>query len=176
MRSSVILFAGLLVAAQAAADPSRPDLGSPLTTEELKAVEIDVAPDGAGLPRGRGSVEEGQALFAEACASCHGEKGDKPISGSLRLTGGFDTLATVSPVQTVGSYWPYATTLFDYIRRAMPFNAPQSLTPDQVYAVSAYLLFVNGIVRAGTVLDSASLAAVRMPNRDGFIPLFRPER
>ena len=94
----------------------------------------------------------------------------------MRLVGGAGTLATPKAVQTVGSYWPYATTLFDYIRRAMPFPAPRSLSPDQVYAVTAYVLRLNGVVPDGTVLDAASLPRVRMPNRDGFISAYKPGR
>jgi cytochrome c len=104
-------------------------------------------------------------IFAEICATCHGAKGEgKPAD---RLVGGFGTLATSNPVRTVGSYWPYASTLFDYIRRAMPFNSPQSLTADQVYAVSAYILYLNNVVTEDTVLDATSLPRVEMPNRNG---------
>jgi cytochrome c len=143
--------------------------GRPATAEEIAAADIDVRADGAGLPPGQGSVAEGEALFATMCAACHGERGEKPVVAALRLTGGRGTLATPGAVQTVGSYWPYATTLFDYIRRAMPFPAPQSLSPDQVYAVTAYVLRLNGVVSGDTVLDQASLPKIRMPNRDGFV-------
>lgn len=129
--------------------------------------------DGAGLPPGSGSVAQGGQVYAAQCAACHGATGKNPVIGAIRLTGGQGTLATPSPVRTVGSYWPYATTLFDYIRRAMPFPAPQSLTPSEVYAVSAYILNLNGIVPSDAVLDAGTLPAVRMPNRDGFIPVFR---
>ena len=122
--------------------------------------------DGQGLPEGRGSVQDGDKLYAETCAACHGEKGEgKPAD---QLVGGFGTLATSKPVRTVGSFWPYATTLFDYIRRAMPFNAPQTLTADQVYAVTAYILYLNNIVPENSVLDAPSLPKVAMPNRGGF--------
>jgi S-disulfanyl-L-cysteine oxidoreductase SoxD len=100
---------------------------------------------------------------------CHGERGEKPMPGAIRLTGGRGTLTSQGAIQTVGSYWPYATTLFDYIRRAMPFTAPQSLTVDQVYALTAYILRLNEIVPDGTVLDAATLPKIRMPNRDGFV-------
>lgn len=135
--------------------------------------DIDVRADGAGLPPGSGSVAQGGQVYAAQCAACHGATGKNPVIGAIRLTGGQGTLATPSPVRTVGSYWPYATTLFDYIRRAMPFPAPQSLTPSEVYAVSAYILNLNGIVPSDAVLDAGTLPAVRMPNRDGFIPVFR---
>jgi cytochrome c len=149
-------------------------LGRPLTPAELKGWDIDVKPDGQGLPPGHGNVAEGQVVFAEKCAACHGDKGEgRQVEGAVggfdRLVGGAGTLATSKPVQTVGSFWPHATTLFDYVRRAMPFNAPQSLTDDEVYAVSAYVLHLNGIVPADAVLDQNTLSAVKMPNRNGFI-------
>jgi S-disulfanyl-L-cysteine oxidoreductase SoxD len=149
-----------------AADAGSLGIGRVATPAEIAGWDIDVRADGRGLPAGHGSVREGEKIFAGTCAACHGAKGEgKPAD---RLAGGFGTLATSKPVRTVGSYWPYATTLFDYIRRAMPFNAPQSLTADQIYAVSAYILYLNNIVSEDTVLDAASLPRVRMPNRDGF--------
>src|SRR5918911_2214173 len=165
---------GSLAAAGAASAGEPYGLGRPLTAEELAGWDIDVRADGAGLPPGKGSVTQGRQLYAELCAGCHGEKGEgKPMD---RLAGGFGTLNTDKPVPTVGSYWPYATTLFDYVRRAMPFNAPQSLTPDQVYAVSAYVLHLNGIVPEDAVLDQANLAEIEMPNRNGFVsPDPRPD-
>ena len=141
-------------------------LGRPATPEELAGWNIDVRADGQGLPPGRGSVRDGLKVYAERCAACHGDKGEgNPMD---RLVGGAGTLASANPVRTVGSFWPYATTLFDYIRRAMPFNAPQSLTADQVYAVCAYLLYLNQIVPAEAVLDAETLAQVQMPNHHGF--------
>jgi S-disulfanyl-L-cysteine oxidoreductase SoxD len=141
-------------------------IGHAATPAEIAGWDIDVRADGRGLPPGRGSARDGEKIFAETCAACHGDKGEgKPAD---RLVGGFGTLATSKPVRTVGSYWPYATTLFDYIRRAMPFNAPQSLTADQTYAVSAYILYLNNIVGEDTVLDAGSLPQVEMPNRKGF--------
>ncbi len=176
MRCSAALAALVVLAGAAAAEPQRPGFGRPATPQELEAADIDVRADGAGLPPGRGSVEDGAALFSSACAACHGERGEKPLIPALRLTGGRGTLATPGAVQTVGSYWPYATTLFDYIRRAMPFNAPESLTPDQVYAVTAFLLRLNGIVPDGTVLDAGTLPRVQMPNRNGFVGVYAPSR
>jgi mono/diheme cytochrome c family protein len=144
-----------------------PNLGRPLTPEEIRKVNITVAPDGKGLPLGSGSVSAGAAVYARSCQSCHGEKGaGKPQD---QLTGGLGTLATGKPVKTPASYWPVATTLFDYIRRAMPITAPQSLTNDEVYAVTAYILSIDGIVQPDTVLDAKSLPRVNMPNKDGFI-------
>src|SRR5262249_23836882 len=127
---------------------------------------------GAGLPAGRGTATQGAAVYAAKCQACHGEKGaGKPNDA---LTGGAGTLAGDRPaVKTVGSYWPYATTLFDYTRRAMPFNDAKSLTADELYAVSAYILNLNGIIGEADVLDAQSLPKVQMPNRDGFIPFPR---
>jgi S-disulfanyl-L-cysteine oxidoreductase SoxD len=149
-------------------------LGHAIAPKELTPWDIDVRGDGAGLPPGQGSVAQGRQIFAETCAACHGEKGEGravpgAVSGFDRLVGGFGTLATDHPIATVGSYWPYAATLFDYVRRAMPFNAPQSLSDEQVYAVAAYILFLNQIVPEDAVLDAKSLPQIKMPNCDGFI-------
>lgn len=177
MHYRAIALVGLGVLASAAsAEPARFGFGRTATPQEMAAEDIDVRADGAGLPAGQGSVEQGEALFASACAACHGERGTKALIPALQLTGGRGTIASPAAIQTVGSYWPYATTLFDYIRRAMPFQAPQSLAPDQVYAVTAYLLHLNGIVPAGTVLDAGTLPKVQMPNRDGFTRVYDPRR
>ena len=169
---AIILLLG--TGAALSAEPPQAGFGRPATPAEIEAADIDVRADGAGLPPGHGSVEEGATIFAAQCAACHGAGGEAPINASLRLTGGHGTLTTPSAVMTVGSYWPYAPTLFDYIRRAMPFNAPRSLTDDQVYAVTAYVLRLNDVIADGTVLDAASLSQVRMPNRDGFVNAYKP--
>jgi mono/diheme cytochrome c family protein len=156
-----------LTATSAVYAAERYDLGRPATPAEIKGWDIDVSPDGAGLPPGHGDVQQGEAIFAAKCASCHGPHGEgKPMD---RLVGGMGTLRDKKPEKTVGSFWPYATTLFDFVRRAMPLTAPQSLTPDEVYAVSAYVLFLNGIVPKDTILDADNLANVKMPNRNGFV-------
>lgn len=148
-------------------------VGHAASERDLAAWNIDVAADGAGLPAGSGSVTNGKTIYAQQCAACHGAKGEgKPAD---QLVGGKGTLASANPVKTIGSFWPYATTVFDFINRAMPYNAPQSLTPDEVYSVTAYLLYLNGVVAADTVLDARSLPKVRMPNRDGFIGDTRPD-
>jgi S-disulfanyl-L-cysteine oxidoreductase SoxD len=171
MRSSLALLVGAGAALALtdfahAADAGPLGIGHAATPAQIAGWDIDVRADGQGLPAGRGSVRQGETIFAQACAACHGAKGEgKPAD---QLVGGFGTLATAKPVRTVGSYWPYATTLFDFIRRAMPFNAPQSLTADEVYAVAAYILYLNNIVPADTVLDAGSLPKVAMPNRNGF--------
>jgi cytochrome c len=134
--------------------------------------DIAIGPDGEELPEGRGSVADGKAVYAERCAVCHGAtgiEGPDPI-----LVGGHGSLTSDKPVLTVGSYWAFATTLFDYIYRAMPFVAPGSLSADEVYALCAFLLNANDIVDENVVMDRDSLPAVRMPNRDGFVPDPRP--
>jgi cytochrome c len=156
-----------LVALAAAAALAGPNLGRPATPDEISRADISVRPDGDTLPPGSGSVRQGEAVFAAKCQSCHGPQGQ---GGPMdRLTGGVGTLATKAPVKTVASFWPYATTVFDYTRRAMPLTAPQSLTNDEVYAVTAYLLSIDGIVPKDAVLDARSLPLIRMPNRDGFV-------
>ncbi|MFB6417708.1 c-type cytochrome [Bradyrhizobium tunisiense] len=144
------------------------EFGRPATPEEIKAWNIDVLPDGSGLPNGQGDVAHGRQVFEDNCSACHGAKGVGGIAD--RLVGGRGSLASDHPVKTVGSFWPYATTLFDYIRRAMPYPAPQTLSDDDTYAVVAYILHLNDIVPADATLDRTSLPLVRMPNRDGFIP------
>lgn len=149
-------------------------IGTPLSESDVAAWNIDVAPDGRGLPEGSGDVVTGAHVFAAQCAACHGAQGQGLIGDAL--VGGRGTLASAKPKRTIGSYWPYATTLFDYIRRAMPYNAPESLSADDVYALCAFLLNQNGVVPANTRLDARSLPAVRMPNRDGFVADPRPGR
>jgi mono/diheme cytochrome c family protein len=144
------------------------DFGRPATSEEIKLWDIDVRPDGLGLPDGGGTVEHGKSVFADNCAACHGDNGQGGIKD--RLVGGQGTLASNMPVKTVGSFWPYATTLFDYIHRAMPYQDPGSLSIDDTYAVAAYILSLNGIIPIESRLDKDNLPKVRMPNRDGFIP------
>lgn len=144
------------------------DFGRAATPEEIKLWDIDVQPDGTGLPDGRGTVAHGKEVYEQNCEACHGSNGEGGIKD--RLVGGQGTLATDKPLKTVGSYWPYATTLFDYIRRAMPYTAPGSLSADDTYAVTAYILSLNGIVPTDGKLDEELLSKVKMPNRDGFIP------
>jgi S-disulfanyl-L-cysteine oxidoreductase SoxD len=168
----IVFLPGLTAAAQSQETAKSPDaqrqlgIGQTPTEELIKAWNIDIAPDGTNLPNGAGSVAQGQKIFADTCAACHGEHGTEgPMD---RLVGGRGTLDTKKAIMTVGSYWPYATTLYDYVRRAMPFNNPQSLSTDQVYAVTAYILNMNKIIPDDAVLDRNSLPGVKMPNRDGF--------
>ena len=159
------VLAGLALCSSAHA--AGPGLGTEISGDELGAWDISIAPDGAGLPEGSGNVSAGAEVYAAKCAQCHGETGTEgPVDP---LAGGIGSLASDAPAKTVGSFWPYATTLFDYTRRAMPFDAPQSLTADETYAVTAYMLHLNEIVTDDAVLDAATLPAVEMPNKDGFI-------
>jgi mono/diheme cytochrome c family protein len=148
-------------------------IGRPATPAEIAGWNIDIDHEGHNLPPGSGTVSHGRQLFDEQCAACHGTRGEGGIGD--QLVGGQGTLATPKPVRTVGSYWPYAPTLFDYIRRAMPQNAPQSLSNDDVYAVSAYVLNLNGLLPADAVLDARTLPAIKMPNRSMFVGDTRPD-
>ncbi len=143
------------------------------TVEEVQAWDLTIPPDGQGLPPGSGTSVLGKAIYVERCISCHGEKGDDPKY--YVLVGGRGTLTTDQPVKTVGSFWQYAPTLWSYIRRAQPLDEPGSLDADQVYAVTAYLLHLNGIIGEQDVLDARTLPQVKMPNRAGFVPDARPD-
>lgn len=162
--------------------PNKFSFGETATEADIANVAIAIPPDGKGLPPGSGDYVKGKQLFETACAACHGAdlKGvtglpDMPSGAALRLVGGRGTLTSQKPIVTVESYWPYATTLFDYIRRAMPYTAPGSLSADEVYALSAYILTEGNIIDKSAVLDAKSLPKIEMPNRDGFIADPRPE-
>ena len=163
------LFAGCATPDNSApATPTRgPNLGATPSAAQLAAMDTSIPPSGAGLPAGSGNVAQGAKVYVAKCESCHGPKGvGKPADA---LVGGIGSLASGKPVRTVGSYWPYPTTFFDYVRRAMPTNAPQTLSNDEVYAVTAYVLNLNGIVPESAVMNAQTLPQVKMPNRDGFI-------
>lgn len=138
-------------------------IGTPVDAATIAKLDTAVTPDGRGLPPGRGSVTQGAALYDERCSQCH----ESPVVPAL--WGGVGSLSRIPPQKTVGSYWPYATTLYDYIARAMPPGAERSLSPSDVYALSAYILAQNAIVPKSAVLDATTLAKVAMPNRDGFV-------
>jgi cytochrome c len=148
-------------------------VGRPPTADELKRLDTDVTPDGAGLPPGQGTAAEGRELYIARCASCHGSTGKEGPNDVL--VGGQGSLAASRPLKTVGSFWPYATTLWDYINRAMPYERPGTLTPNEVYAATAYVLHLNGLVGERDILSRTTLPQVRMPNRDGFVPDARPD-
>lgn len=151
-------------------------IGQPATEEEIAAIDIDVMPDGVGAPEGSGTYAQGEELYAQQCAACHGDD-LQGISetGAPRLIGGQGTLDTDKPVKTVESYWPHASTLFDYTHRAMPFNSPGSLTPDEVYAISAYILGRAGILGEDAEMNAGSFAKIEMPNAGGFVSDPRPD-
>lgn len=150
------------------------NLGREATPDEVAAWDIDVRPDGTGLPEGKGTVAEGEEVFAEQCASCHGDFGEGVDRWPV-LAGGQDTLKSDRPVKTIGSYWPYLSTVWDYINRAMPFGHAQSLEPDQVYAITAYLLHMNDLVDADFELSKENFTSVRLPNEANFIDDPRPD-
>ncbi|WP_146585630.1 c-type cytochrome [Puniceibacterium confluentis] len=161
-----IALAGTMIAASAQA--GQYGLGRAAAPDEIAAWDLDVAPDGTGLPAGSGSVEEGEQIFSESCAVCHGEFAEG-LGNWPMLAGGDGTLANVDPVKTVGSYWPYLSTTWDYIHRSMPFGNAQSLSADEVYAITAYILYSNFLVEDDFVLSRESFGEVEMPNADGFI-------
>jgi mono/diheme cytochrome c family protein len=152
--------------------PEKLGLGHPATAAEIAAVDIDATPNGVGLPAGRGTPEQGATIYAAQCASCHGVNGEgKPPYPQLLggPKGNFNFATDFKIPKTIGNYWPYATTLFDYVRRAMPLMTPGSLTADETYAVTAYLLNREGILPAGTAVDAKALVAVQMPARQKFV-------
>lgn len=172
IQTGFLLFSFLLLPSPITAAPEGPKLGRPATPSEIAAQTINVFPDGSGLPPGRGTAAEGQAIYASQCAACHGPKG---VGGSAGELAGGGSLTGPHPDQNIGTYWPYATTIFDFVRRSMPLNAPRSLSDNQVYAVTAYLLNINGIIDDSAEMNAKTLAAVRMPNREGFVRLW-PEQ
>ena len=171
-RSSTILMV-LAASVPLAAQSPTFGVGRPATPQEIRELGAAIAPDGGGLPEGSGSVAAGRDVFAAQCARCHGPKAEGDIGPAL--VGGQGTLATAKPFKTVGSYWPYSTTLWDFINRAMPFDKPGLLRPSEVYALAAYILNLNGIIGTSDVMDAKSLPKVKMPNRDGFVADPRPD-
>jgi S-disulfanyl-L-cysteine oxidoreductase SoxD len=171
-RTAAIVAASVLAACTTSGPaPDAPvtgfGFGRGATAQEVAAWDISIPPSGAGLPAGSGSARQGESVYVAKCQSCHGVKGvGKPADP---LVGGIGSLASGKAVLTVGSYWPYATTLFDYIRRAMPTTNPMSLSDSEVYALTAYVLHLNGIVGEDATLNALTLPQVKMPNRDGFV-------
>jgi cytochrome c len=163
-----LLVLGLLAFPAAAAETPR--LGQPITEADIAPWAIDIAPDGRGLPGGGGNAVKGEEIYVEKCAVCHGFDGvGQPADA---LAGGQGSLGTAKAMKTIGSFWPYAPIIFDYTRRAMPLNDPQTLTNDEVYALTAYILKLNGLIGAKDVMNAKSLPRVKMPNREGFIQVW----
>jgi cytochrome c len=167
--AALVWAAAVTLAAQSPAS----GVGRPATPDEIRDLGAAIAPDGGGLPPGSGTAIAGREIFAARCAKCHGEKALGDVGPTL--VGGRGTLQTARPLKTVGSFWPYATTVWDYVNRAMPFDEPGLLKPPDVYAVVAYILNLNGIIASDAVMDAQSLPKVRMPNRDGFVADPRPD-
>jgi len=157
---------------QRPAPPKGPGLGVPATPAEIARADISIPPDGTGLPDGSGTPADGAKVYAVKCFACHGPEGANGIND--RLVGGQVSLKTAAPVKTIGSYWPYATTVFDFIRRAMPYPEPHSLTNTETYALTAYLLHLNGVIAADAVMDAKTLPKVQMPNRGNFVLAWPP--
>ena len=171
----VVLFLSAMMAAMpVSAKEGQYGIGTPATASEIAGWDIDIRPDGKGLPAGSGSVEDGEMMYEEKCASCHGSFGEG-VGRYPVLSGGEGTLTEERPEKTVGSYWPYASTLWDYIHRAMPFAQPQSMTDEEVYAITAYVLYLNDLVEDDFVLTADNLASIEMPNKDGFFFDDRPD-
>jgi len=172
-------FAIALLAHPAVSEPERFGLGTPASAEDIRRIDIDVMPDGRGLPEGGGTAKRGAEIYAAACAHCHGEAGHGGPNGSLAgepLHSASELAADRSLTRTVGNYWPFATTLFDYIRRAMPYDRPGSLSDDEVYAVTAYVLYLNDLTGEDTRIDARTLPAISMPARERFTPASAWER
>jgi cytochrome c len=153
--------------------PRGPGLGVPATPAQIESADVSIGPDGAGLPPGSGTPAQGEAIFNTKCIACHGPQGTGTVND--QLVGGRGTLTSTTPIKTIGSYWPYATTVFDYVRRAMPYPTPHSLSDKEVYALTAYLLSLNGVIAKDAVMDAKTLPQVQMPNRGNFIK-FYPDR
>lgn len=165
----VLTLVGTDVFAAGAAEG--PQLGQAVSKEEIARWEIDVMPDGEGLPVGKGSAKQGKSVYQTHCLSCHGKNG---LGDSAdQLAGAEFGLTDEYPDKTIGTYWPYATTLFDFSRRSMPMHAPGILTDNEVYAVTAFLLYLNGIIGLTDEMNAKTLAKVKMPNRDGFINVYK---
>ena len=166
-KSSLLSIATLVACAAPTLVAQTYGVGRPATADEVAAWDVTIGPEGSELPAGSGTAKDGAQVYEVRCKECHGDQG---MGGDhAALVGNPEQLKQTPPLKTVGSYWPYATTLFDYTRRAMPFEEPGTLSADQVYAVTAYILHLNGLVAEDDVLDRESLPRVVMPNRNGFV-------
>jgi mono/diheme cytochrome c family protein len=164
-----------LACAASAALAESPGLGKPIAEADIKVWDIAVMPDGTGLPAGRGTAVEGAKVYAEKCSSCHGDGGKGGPGYAPALFGGAPVSSGIDTPKTIGNFWGYSTTVFDFVRRTMPFNQPRTLTNDEVYALSAYLLALNKIIGETEEMNAQTLPKVKMPNRDNFIIRF-PDR
>ncbi|MEG9862821.1 MAG: cytochrome c [Parvularculales bacterium] len=172
---AALITIGLMAAAPVLASERPFNLGSIATPEQVAGWDIDVRPDGKGAPAGSGSALDGEEAYTDLCASCHGDFGEGVDRWPV-LSGGYDSLSTHDPIKTVGSYWPYASTAYDYIYRAMPFGDAQSLSADETYAIVAYILYMNDIIEEDYVLSNENIGTIEMPNRNGFaLPDPRPD-
>ncbi len=171
MRSAIgLALTGCIAGVAFAAD--LPNLGKPIDPKDIAPWDISIMPDGTGLPPGSGTPGQGAPIFAQKCAMCHGENGKGGIAAPVT---NFAPKATLDGGKSIANFWPYATTVFDFIRRAMPYNKPHSLSDQEVYALTAYVLRLNGLIGENDVMDAKTLPQVKMPNRDNFIIRF-PER
>ncbi len=175
VKSLTFLLAFVFISNLVSAKERKFNLGKIASKNEVAGWNIDVRPDGMGAPKGRGNAIKGEEIYAEACASCHGDFGEG-IDRWPELVGGENSLDTHDPVKTTGSYWPYASTMYDYIYRAMPFGAAQSLSHDETYQIVAYLLYMNEIIEEDFTLSDENIGKIKMPNRNGFLlPDPRPD-
>ena len=172
--STLDVLACAVLLASGAAMAAGPDLGTPISAADLAAWDTSIMPDGAGLPSGSGAAAQGAAIYATKCAACHGEEGKGGISSAVTARAPISSINSAE--KTIGNFWPYATTLFDYVRRAMPYPAPHSLTDPEVYALVAYLLNLNGVIGKDAVMDARTLPRVEMPNRANFERAYPPPR
>jgi len=169
----IVVVAWFLLTAESSVADDNPNLGEVVSLADLSSLDLTIMPNGEGLPDGSGTAAAGATVYQENCLACHGAGGKDGLNDTL--VGGHGSLSSDRPQKTVGSYWPYATTLFDYVRRAMPYQAPGSLSDDDVYAVTAYILYLNEIVGEDDRLDSNTLPDVRMPNRENFVWGYAPD-
>jgi cytochrome c len=173
MSTHKALIASLALAVTVAFAQENPRLGEPVTAAELALADYTVLPNGEGLPDGSGTATQGAAVYTQNCLACHGAEGTDGIND--RLVGGRGSLLSDNPVRTIGSFWPYATTVFDYVRRAMSYQTPGVLSNDEIYSVTAYLLFLNGVIEEGAEMNAETLPLVKMPNRDNVVWDYRAE-